>query len=134
MHRSISWTLAYLLALATSQSGCMTAVAAFQPETDTTIVLTTATPDGTTHERVLSPIDVDGTLFVSANHWPRAWFRRALEVPDVTVRRGGETRRYTAVPVSEEERERIHMEAGFPALGVLLTGFAPREFLRLDPR
>jgi hypothetical protein len=29
------------------------------------------------HERVTSPIDYDGRLFVAANHWPRAWYDRA---------------------------------------------------------
>jgi hypothetical protein len=97
-------------------------------------VITTTDADGTPHERVLSPIDDDGTLFVSANHWPRAWYRRALANPDVKVTRDGETTDYRAVPVSEEERERLLDKPGFPALAYLFTGFAPRQFLRLDPR
>jgi hypothetical protein len=129
-------TILSLCALAVAEAGCMTAVAAFQPENigGGTIVITTTDAGGTAHERVLSPIDDDGTLFVSANHWPRAWYRRALANPDVKVTRDGETTDYRAVPVSEEERERLLDKPGFPALAYLFTGFAPRQFLRLDPR
>jgi len=125
-----------LCVLAVSHTGCMTAFAAFQPENigGETIVITTTDPDGEAHERVVSPIDVDGRLYVAANHWPRAWYRRALENPDVSVNRGGETIDYRAIPVSEAERERLLDEPGFPALAYVFTGFAPRQFLRLDPR
>ncbi len=132
-HRAIA-TLS-LCVLAAAHTGCMTAVAAFQPENigGETIVLTTTDADGS-HERVLSPVDYDGRLFVAANHWPRAWYRRALENPAVSVTRNGETTDYRAVPVSEEERERLLDEPGFPLVAYVFTGFAPRQFLRLDPR
>ena len=115
-------------------TGCMTAVAAFQPEVGDVIVLATVDADGTRHERVLSPIDLDGQLYISANHWPRAWYRRTLANPDVQVTRNGQTRDYTAVPLSGVELERVKDRARFPFLVSLFTGFAPREFLRLDPR
>jgi hypothetical protein len=83
---------------------------------------------------VVSPIDDDGQLLVAANHWPRAWYHRALENPDVRVTRKGETADYRAVPVSEEERTRLLGESGFPRVAYFFTGFAPRQFLRLDPR
>ncbi len=123
-----------LCILATVTTSCMTAIAAFQPEIGTTIVLSTTDADGTSHERVLSPIDHDGQLFVAANHWPRAWYHRALENTNVRVTRGGHTADYRAVPVSEEERERLLDESGFPRVAYLFTGFAPRQFLRLEPR
>ncbi len=124
-----------LCVLTVAQMGCMTAIAAFQPEIDgSTIVITTTDADGTSRERVLSPIDDDGRLFVAANHWPRAWYRRALADPEVSVTRDGQTTDYLAVPVSEEERERLLDDSGFPRVGYLFTGFAPRQFLRLDPR
>jgi hypothetical protein len=50
------------------------------------------------------------------------------------VTRSGETTDYRAVPVSEEERERLLDESGFPLVAYFFTGFAPRQFLRLDPR
>ncbi len=133
-HRAIA-TLSPCI-LAAAHTGCMTAVAAFQPENigGETIVITTTDADGGSHERVLSLIDYDGRLFVAANHWPRAWYHRALENPDVRVTRNGEITDYRAVPVSEEERERLLDEPGFPLALYVFTGFAPRQFLRLDPR
>jgi len=133
-HRKIA--LLSLCALAAAHTGCITAFAAFQPENlgGETIVLSTTGPDGKSYERVLSPIDDDGQLFVAANHWPRAWYHRALENPEVRVARGDETAAYRAVPVSEQERERLLDESRFPLVLYVFTGFAPRQFLRLDPR
>jgi hypothetical protein len=126
-----------LCLLAATHTGCMTAFAAFQPENvggRETIVLSTFDANGEAHERVLSPIDLDEKLFVAANHWPRGWYRRALANPEVRVARGDELTDYRAVPVTEAERERLFDASGFPAIAYLFTGFAPREFLRLDPR
>ncbi len=133
-HRAIA-TLG-LCILAAAHTGCMTAFAAFQPENigGATIVITTTGADGESYDRVLSPIDDDGQLVVAANHWPRAWYHRALENPDVRVAREGEITNYRAVPVSEEERERLLDEPGFPLVAYVFTGFAPRQFLRLEPR
>lgn len=134
MRQRIIVTLGLCLLMAAT-TGCITAFSAFQPEGGgMTIVITTLDAEGNPIDRVLSPIDEDGTLFVSANHWPRAWYRRALANPEVTVTREGETRKYQAVPVSEEERERLLDETVFPKVVYVFTGFAPRQFLRLDPR
>lgn len=129
-----------LFILTVASTGCMTAFAAFQFENvggenigGETIVLTSKDADGNSYDRVLSPIDHDGQLFVAANHWPRAWYHRVLENPEVRVTRGGETTDHRAVPVSVEERERLFDASGFPTIAYLFTGFAPREFLRLDP-
>ena len=134
--RSRVITILSVCILAAGSTGCITAVGVFQPENlgGPTIVITTTDADGTSHDRVLSPIDDGDQLFVAANHWPRAWYRRALENPNVKVTRDGETSDHIAVPVSEAERERLFEEHGFPWLAYLFTGFAPREFLRLDPR
>ena len=129
-------TILSLCMLAAAHTGCITAFAAFQPENlgGETIVLSTTGSDGKSYERVLSPIDDNGQLFVAANHWPRAWYHRALENPEVRVTRRGETTDYRAVPVSDKERERLLDESGFPLVLYVFTGFAPRQFLRLDPR
>ncbi len=127
-------TILTLCLLAAGSVGCMTAVAAFQPTMGDVIVLTTTDSDGTRHDRVLSPIEDAGQLFVSANHWPRAWYRRALENPHVQVTRDDATRDFLAVPVSDTERDRLLERRNFPVFVRVLTGFAPREFLRLDPR
>jgi len=133
-HRAIS-ALSFCVLLV-AHTGCITALAAFQPENlgGETIVITTVDSEGKAHERVVTPIDVDGQLFVSANHWPRAWYHRALENPDVRVTRDDETTDYRAVPVDEQERERLLDEPGFPLVAYVFTGFAPRQFLRLEPR
>ncbi len=135
MYHRASATLG-LCIIAAAHTGCMTAFAAFQPENigGATIVITTTGADGESYDRVLSPIDDDGQLVVAANHWPRAWYHRALENPDVRVAREGEITDYRAVPVSEEERERLLDESGFPLVAYVFTGFAPRQFLRLEPR
>ena len=69
----------------------------FQPEAPDTLVLTTLDEDGAAIDRVLQSLHSDGQLYVAANHWPRAWHRRALANPRVQVTRGGETRNYMAV-------------------------------------
>jgi len=121
---------------AASQSGCMTAVAAFQAENlgGETIVITTIDAEGEPHERVLSPIDDDGRLFVAANHWPRAWYRRALANPDVLVTIDGAQSPYRAVPVTGAEHDRVQADNPLGAGFRILTGFPPRYFVRLEPR
>jgi hypothetical protein len=47
---------------------------------------------------------------------------------------GEETGNYLAVPVSEEEHDRLQQEHPRGTVGTLLMGFAPRYFVRLDPR
>ena len=57
-------------------------------------------PDGAAHDRVVSRLESDGRLYVAANHWPRAWYDRALENPDVAITRNGERSEHRAVPVT----------------------------------
>ncbi|MCH8891118.1 MAG: nitroreductase family deazaflavin-dependent oxidoreductase [Myxococcales bacterium] len=95
------------------------------------LVLTTTTGDGTSKDRVLARMESHGQLFVSANHWPRAWYHRALANPKVQVTMDGEKADYLAVPATEEEIDRID---DFPIVMRVLAGFPPRGFLRLDPR
>jgi hypothetical protein len=108
-------------------------IGVLQPTQATTIVLSTVDRDGIAHERVVSRLDVDGRLFVAANHWPRAWYRRALEKPDVQATLDGETRSYRAVPVTGAEHDRIQEAHALPLVIRILTGFPPRRFVRLDP-
>ena len=56
---------------------------------------------------------------------------RALSNPNVSVTRDGETLKYLAVLVSEQERECLLDESGFPKVAYVFTGFAPRKVLRL---
>ena len=109
-------------------------IGVLQPASDTTLVITTFDEDGKAHERVLSRLESDEQLYVAANHWPRAWYDRALENPDLQVTLEGETKNYRAVPVSGQEQDRVNTENSLPFAFRLVTGFPPRYFLRLDPR
>ena len=106
----------------------------FQPKPGSTLVITTLDGDGTPHDRVVSRLESDGQLYVAANHWPRAWYRRALANPEVQVTLDGEKRGYRAVPVTGEEHERVDSKNSLPVLFRIVTGFPPRYFVRLDPR
>jgi hypothetical protein len=106
----------------------------FQPAGGSTLVITTFDGDGTAHDRVLSRLESDGQLYVAANHWPRAWYNRALENPEVQVTLDGNNADYRVAPVAGAEHDRVD---GDNSLGVgfrILTGFPPRYFVRLDPR
>ena len=70
----------------------------FQPEAGDTVVITTFDADGEGRSRVLSGLDSGERFYVAVNHWPRAWYRRALANPAVRITRNGETRDLVAVP------------------------------------
>jgi hypothetical protein len=106
----------------------------FQPAAGSTLVITTFDKDGTSHDRVVSRLESDGQLYIAANHWPRAWYNRALENPDVQVTLDGEKRDYRAVPVTGAEHDRVDDENSLGVTFRILTGFPPRYFVRLDPR
>jgi len=105
-----------------------------QPAAGSTLVITTFDADGTPHDRVVSRLESDGKLYVSANHWPRAWYRRALRNPDVQATVDGTKRNYRAVPITGAEHERVEREHPHSLGFRILTGFPPRYFVRLDPR
>ncbi len=106
----------------------------FQPTAGSTLVITTFDGDGTPHDRVVSRLESDGQLYVAANHWPRAWYNRALENPDVQVTLEGEKGDYRTVSVTGAEHDRVDADNSLPAVFRVLTGFPPRYFVRLDPR
>ena len=106
----------------------------FQPANQTTLVITTTDEDGTAHDRVLARLESNGQLFVSANHWPRAWYRRALENPSVEVTVDGVRGDYRAVPATDEEADRVNREDPHGIGFRIMTGFPPRRFVRLGPR
>ena len=106
----------------------------FQPTPGSTLVITTFDQDETPHDRVVSRLESDGHLYVAANHWPRAWYKRALENPEVQVTLDGENGDYRAVPVTGAEHDRVDGESGLPLVFRIPTGFPPRSFVRLDPR
>jgi len=105
-----------------------------QPRSGDTLVITTFDDGGDAHDRVVSRLTLDGRLYVAANHWPRAWYTRALENPRVRVTLAGEEEAYRAVPVEGGEHERLQAAHELPLAFRVLTGFPPRYFLRLEPR
>ena len=106
----------------------------FQPANESTLVMTITNEGGTPNDRVLARIQSGGKLYVSANHWPRAWYNQALENPKVLVTLDGAKRNYLAVPATQEEHDRVNGEHPHSIMFRVLTGFPPRDFIRLDPR
>ena len=105
----------------------------FQPQGEDTLLLSIQDTSGQEHKRVLSRFELNGELYVAVNHWPRQWHKKLLVNPNVTVIYRGESKRVLAVPVTEEAE--IQQIEGAYSLGFLfriLTGFPPREFVRLD--
>ncbi len=111
-----------------------TLIGVFQPQSEGTLVLITTDDEGNQHPRVLSRLESDGKLYVAVNHWPRAWYRRALQHPDVSVTIDGEQRDYRAIAASKPEHQRLLAEHSHGLAFKFLTGFPPRYFVRLDPR
>jgi hypothetical protein len=105
-------------------------------EWEGTIVITTVGSDGSTEKRVVTPMLSDGRLIVSANHWPRSWYRRVLENQDVQITSGGKTTDFRAViiPPDSPEHDELEREHPHSALFRFATGYPPRRFVRLEPR
>ncbi len=104
-----------------------------QPVSPDTVTITTFDAEGNSFDRVLSGLESEGEFYVAVNHWPRAWYRRLLENPDVRITRNEETLDYVAVPVSGEEASRVEQEYPRGVVVGFLMGFAPRVFIRFDP-
>ena len=122
--------LAYVALVAAFES----MIGYLQPGGEGTLVITTTAADGETSDRVLSHLESNGQIFVAANHWPRAWYRQALENPNVQVTVNEVKGAYRAVPATDEEHARLQRENGHGIVFRILTGFPPRYFVRLDPR
>lgn len=110
-----------------------TLLGVLQPDTGDTIVITTTDADGVSTDRVIGRDFAGGKHYASANHWPRAWYRNALQNPRVRVTMDGKTADYVAVPVDDAEHERVAAEIGNGLGFKIMVGFAPQRFLRLDP-
>lgn len=109
-------------------------IGSLQPAGGGTLVITTFDSGGVAYPRVVSQLEVDGKLYVAANHWPRAWFKRALANPRVQAEIAGVKGDYTAVRVEGAEHERVEAANPHGIAFKILTGFPPRYFVRLDPR
>ena len=98
------------------------------------LVITTTDPSGESRDRRLARMESGGQIYISAHHWPRAWYRQALENPEVRAIINGVTGDYIAVPVEGEEYAQVVVDWPIPFRMRFLMGFAPRSLWRLDPK
>ena len=90
------------------------------------MTITTFDAEGNSFDRVLSGLESGGQFYVAVNHWPRAWYRRLLENPEVRIMRNDQTRDYLAIRVSGEEAARVEREyPRGPVVGFLMGFCAP---------
>ncbi len=104
-----------------------------QPQGEDTLLLSVEDASGEIHARVLSPFELNNQLYVAVNHWPRQWYKRLQENPNVVVAYQGESKSATAVSVTTDpELSEIGEAYQLGFLIRFLTGFPPRAFVRLD--
>lgn len=106
----------------------------FQPADAQTMVITTFDDEGQGADRVVARLESNGTLYVAANHWPRAWFNDALENDAVDITFDGATLPYRAVLLEGADHDEVNARHALPLTFRILTGFPPRYLMRLDPR
>lgn len=76
----------------------------------------------------------DEKLYVSSNHWFRGWYRACLECSELQVESSGALATYTATAITGTEERDVSQAYGQGLFLRMLCGFAPRRFLRLDPK
>ena len=106
----------------------------FQPADAQTMVITTYDDEGQGADRVVARLESNGTLYVAANHWPRAWFNDALANDAVDITFDGATLPYRAVLLEGSDHDEVNARHALPLAFRILTGFPPRYLMRLDPR
>ena len=99
------------------------------------LVMTTTDSTGHPDPRKITYVVVDGGIYVSAHHWPRAWYHQAIKDPNVVVDLKGYKSDYLAVPVAGQEFQSVSEAFPLPFVVRFLMGFPPqRNILRLDPQ
>ena len=136
--RILKWISIVAVAYLFLVLGVETWLGVFQPTLERTgfpmLVIATTDSSGVARDRRLARMESGGQVYVSAHHWPRGWYRRALENPEVQVEIEEVTGDYIAVPVEGEEYARVVEEWPLPFRMRFVMGFAPRDLLRLDPQ
>ena len=105
----------------------------FQPENQSTLVITTKDGEGNEFNRVLARLESQNKVYIAVNHWPRAWYYRVLDFPNVKIRYNDAVSEHIVVPVTGAEFEQVNSDNALPLFFRVLTGFPPRRILRLDP-
>ena len=105
-----------------------------QPEFDGTLTITTFNDEGESFDRVVTGLKTNDKLYVRVNHWPRAWYYRLQDNPDIKVTIDGDTQDYLAVDIEGEEYDLVQNDHPSGIVFRILTGFPPRYILRLDPK
>lgn len=97
------------------------------------LLLTTTDEDGKTQDRMLARIESEGKVYVSAHHWTRGWYHRAISNPRVRAEVDGVVGDYLAVPVEGAEFKLVADRLPLPFAVRFLMGFPPpRDIMRLD--
>lgn len=104
-----------------------------QPENQNTLIITTTDAQGEQHDRVVSRLESQNDVYIAVNHWPRAWYYRVLDNPELQVNYKGAVSNFVAVPVTGAEYDQVNSDNALPLFFRVLTGFPPRRILRLDP-
>ena len=98
------------------------------------LVLITQDDEGNSHERMLANFELGGKNYVSAHHWPRSWYQRAIDQGRVQVEIDGVRADYEALPVEGEEFDQVAAAYQLPFFVRFMMGFPPsRDIARLDP-
>lgn len=98
------------------------------------LVLMTVDEIQETQTRRLARFETEGKLYVSAHHWTRGWYHKAVANPEVMVEIDDSKKLYRAVVVEGDEFDKVAAAHPIPFLARFLMGFPPkRDILRLDP-
>ena len=111
----------------------------FQPTIESerlkNLVMTTTDSAGHPDPRRITYVMVDQSIYVSAHHWPRAWYHQAIKDPNIGVELNDSKSDYLAVPIAGREFEAVAEAFPLPFVVRFLMGFPPqRNILRLDPQ
>ena len=111
----------------------------FQPTIESerlkNLVMTTTDSAGHPDPRRITYVMVDQSIYVSAHHWPRAWYHQAIKDPNIVVELNDFKSDYLAVPIAGREFEAVAEAFPLPFVVRFLMGFPPqRNILRLDPQ
>jgi len=71
-----------------------------RPQGANTLLLSVEDNSGEARDCVLLSFELNGHLYVSVNHWPRQWYERLLDNPEVTLAYRGESTNTAAVSIT----------------------------------